>query len=78
MVSQHPRLVSLAEIVCQSRDGDRVLISKRRSCVDLGAVLDSLVFNSDLKNLHQGGECREGIKNRDDRVFKLIDRFPID
>ena len=58
----------------------------RRSCVDLAAeiicrsrtALDSLVFSSDLKNLHWGGECRERIKNRDDRVFKLINRGSVD
>jgi len=42
--------------------GDHVSISEQRSCVDLGAVLDSLVSSLDLRNLHVVGNCRERIK----------------
>ena len=39
--------VLILEILYRSRDGDRVSISELRSCVDLRAAVDSLVFVSD-------------------------------
>ena len=74
MVSQHSRLVWLAEIMCRSRSGDRVSISWRRSCVDHGAALDSLVFGSNLKNLHRNGEYKERIKNCEMSFQTMFDR----
>ena len=75
MVSQHLRLVCrrlcvdlVVEIVCRSHD------EVCRSLSSVGFIGIRLRF----ENLHRGGECRERIKNWDDRVFKLIEKGSVD
>ena len=74
--------IAQAEIVCQFyRDCVSISLEslKLRSCVDLPRLCvdffrSSLEFGSNLKNLHQGGECRKRIKNKKNSIFKLYFR----